>query len=192
MNKEKIVLIIITTVMVILVGLDIFLVEDRKIEAHRQEELAAIMEKEMLEKIKSQESREIAEFDWEYGKSKDEFIEESGDISEKINSQVLNIGELEELTMQRMDASGKLEDELNLMDIPSPLEDFYKFEIKFLENDIEAMTLILEYYNSSNYSVYDARRLDEALRESSYWFSAAEEEMERVYKEYGLEYLLES
>lgn len=192
MNKAKIILIAVLTAMVILVGYNVFLVEYKKAEARRQAEEIARIEKEMLDKIKSWEAREIAEFDLDYRKIENEFIEEAGELSDKVEFRVSSIGELEELTRQRMNASKEFEDGLSRMDIPRPLGDYYKFEMEFLARDIEAMALVLEYYNSGNYSAYNDDRLDKAYRESSLWFRAAEEEMERVYSEYGLEHLLES
>jgi hypothetical protein len=151
----KIVLAAVITVMIMLVGYNIFLVEYKKAEERRRAEQAARIEREALDKIRSWEARELAEFDQEYGKIMDKFIEEAGELSEKANLRVSSIGELKELTTQRMDASKEFKDKLSGMDIPRPLEDYYKFEMEFLESDINTMALILDYYNSGNYSAYD-------------------------------------
>lgn len=190
-NKEIIFSIILIVIMVAVVGYNVSSVEYQKIEVREQAKEAARMERERLEKIKSQETKEIAEFDQEYGKLKDEFAAEVDELSEKLYSKISSIDELKELTTQRIDASKKLKENLSQMDIPGPLENYYKLEMEFLDSDIETMTLVLDYYNGSNYSAYDDERLDEAYRESSFWFQKAEEEIDRVYREYNLEYLLE-
>jgi len=190
MKKVKIILIAVTAVIIILVGYNIFLVEYQKAEARRQAEQAARIEREALDKIKSWEAREIVEFDQEYRKIEDKFIEEAGELSEKVNLQVSSIGELKELTTQRMNASKGLKDKLSRMDIPRPLGDYYKLEMEFLESDIDKMALILDYYNSGNYSAYDDSDLEELYKNNNLLFLKAQQEMQRVYKEYGLEDLL--
>ena len=192
MDKAKIILITLVIIMVILIGFNIFWVEYKKAEARSQAERAARIEREALDKIKSLETREIAEFDLEYRKIEDEFVEEVNEISNELNSRISNIGELKELTRQRMNVSRGFKDRLGRMNIPGPLSDYYELKMEFLARDIEAMTLVLEYYNSGNYSAYNDDRLDKAYRESSFWFRAAEEEIERVYNEYDLEYLQEN
>ena len=192
MDKAKIILITLVIIMVILIGFNIFWVEYKKAEARSQAERAARIEREALDKIKSLETREIAEFDLEYRKIEDEFVEEVNEISNELNSRISNIGELKELTRQRMNVSREFKDRLGRMNIPGPLSDYYELKMEFLARDIEAMTLVLEYYNSGNYSVYNDDRLDKAYRESSFWFRAAEEEIERVYNKYDLEYLQEN
>jgi len=188
----KILIIVAVAVMIILVGYDVYSVEYQKVEAARQAEEDARREIEMLEEIKSTEAREIAEFDRDYGALKDEFAAGIDELSEKLNSQISSIDELKDITTQKMNASKKLKDGLSQMSIPGPLKDYYELEMKFLESDINAMALVLDYYNSSSYSTFDDGEIDAAYWESSYWLREAEAEMERAYSQYDLEYLLES
>jgi len=190
--KEKIILIAVITMIIILVGFNVYLVENGKIEAARQAEEDARREIEMLEEIRSTEAREIAEFDRVYGALKDEFAAEVDELSAKADMQISSIDELKEITAQRMNASKKLKDGLSQISIPGPLKDYYELEMKFLESDINAMALVLDYYSSGSYSTFDDQEIDAAYWESSYWLREAEAEMERVYSQYELEYLLES
>jgi len=190
--KEKIILTAVAMVMIILVGYNVYSVEGAKIEAARQAEEDARGEREMLEEIRSAEAREIAEFDRDYSALKDEFAVVVDELLDKLNSQISNTSELKEITQQRMDISKRLKEDLNLMYIPAPLKDYYKYEMKFLESDIEAAGQVLLYYKSDTYSTFDDQEIDVAYWESSYWLREAEAEMERVYSQYELEYLLES
>jgi len=189
-SKEIFFSIVMVVIMITAVSYNVYSVEYQKIEAVRQAEEDARLERQMLEEIKSQEAREIAGFDREYRILKAEFTAEVSELSEKPYSQISSIDELKEITMQRMDASKELRDELGKMDIPGPLEDYYKFEMEFLESDIDKMTLVLDYYNSGNYSTYDDSDLEELYKNNNLLFLKAQQEMQRVYKEYGLEDLL--
>jgi len=191
-SKEIIFSLLLVVIMLAAVGYNVYSVEYQKIEAARQAEEDARRQQEMLEEIKSTEAREIAEFDRVYGALKDEFAAGVDNLSAKLNSQVSSIYELKEITTQRMNASKKLKDGLSQISIPGPLEGYYELEMKFLESDINAMALVLDYYNRGSYSTFDDQEIDAAYWESSYWLREAEAEMERVYSQYELEYLLES
>ena len=201
-NREILFSSVLIVVMIVLVGFDVFLVEKTKVEVGRiMEELARIeylktefkkAEIELLKQKVEKTSIEIIEFDEKYRVAKNEYIKKVNELSKKINSEILNIDELKELTTQRINVSKKFKNKLSQMNIPGPLEDFYEFEMEFLNNDIETMALILAYYNSDSYSTYNDDKLKEAYEKSNLWFLKAEEEMSRVYREYNLEYLLES
>lgn len=201
-NKGIIFSSVLIVIMIVLVGFDVFLVEKTKVEVGRiMEELAKIeylktelrkAEIELLKQKVEKTSIEIIEFDEKYRVVKNEYTENVNELSKKINSEILNIDELKELTTQRINVSKKFKNKLSQMNIPGPLEDFYEFEMEFLNNDIETMALILAYYNSDSYSTYNDDKLKEAYEKSNLWFLKAEEEMSRVYREYNLEYLLES
>ena len=201
-NKGIIFLSVLIVIMIVLVGFDVFLVEKTKVEVGRiMEELAKIeylktefkkAEIELLKQKVEKTSIEIIEFDEKYRVVENEYTEKVNELSKKINSEILNIDELKELTTQRINVFKKFKNKLSQMNIPGPLEDFYEFEMEFLNNDIETMALILAYYNSDSYSTYNDDKLKEAYEKSNLWFLKAEEEMSRVYREYNLEYLLES
>jgi hypothetical protein len=191
-SKEIIFSLLLVVIMLAAVGYNVYSVEYQKVEAARQAEEDARRQQEMLEEIKSTEAREIAEFDRVYGALKDEFAAGVDELSAKADMQISSIDELKEITAQRMNASKKLKDGLSQMSIPGPLKDYYELEMKFLESDINAMALVLDYYSSGSYSTFDDQEIDAAYWESSYWLREAEAEMERVYSQYELEYLLES
>jgi len=188
--KEIIFSLVLVVIMLAAVGYNVYSVEYQKIEAARQAEEDVRREIEMLEEIKSTEAREIAEFDRDYGALKDEFAAGIGELSAKADMQISSIDELKDITTQRMNASKKLEDGLSQMSIPGPLKDYYELEMKFLESDINAMALVLDYYSSGNYSTYDDSDLEELYKNNNLLFLKAQQEMQRVYKEYGLEDLL--
>ena len=190
-GKEIIFSLVLVVIMLAAVGYNVYSVEYQKVEAARQAEEDARREIEMLEEIRSTEAREIAEFDRDYGALKDEFAAGVDELSEKLNSQISSIDELKEITTQRMNASKKLKDGLSQMSIPGPLKDYYGLEIKFLESDINAMALVLDYYSSGNYSTYDDSDLEELYKNNNLLFLKAQQEMQRVYEEYDLEYLLQ-
>lgn len=201
-NKGIIFSSVLIVIMIILAGFGVFLVEKTKVEVGRiMEELAKIeylktefkkAEIELLKQKVEKTSIEIIEFDEKYRVVENEYTEKVNELSKKINSEILNIDELKELTTQRINVSKKFKNKLSQMNTPGPLEDFYEFEMEFLNNDIETMALILAYYNSDSYSTYNDDKLKEAYEKSNLWFLKAEEEMSRVYREYNLEYLLES
>ncbi len=201
-NREIILSSILVIIIIALVGFNIFLVEKTKVEVKRvMEELARIeyikteLRKAKIELLKQKVEKtsiEIIEFDEKYRVAKNEYTKKVNELSKKINSEILNIDELKELTTQRINVSKKFKNKLSQMNMPEPLEDFYEFEMEFLNNDIETMALILAYYNSDSYSTYNDDKLKEAYEKSNLWFLKAEEEMSRVYREYNLEYLLES
>jgi len=191
-SKEIIFSLLLVVIMLAAVGYNVYSVEYQKVEAARQAEEDARRQQEMLEEIKSTEAREIAEFDRVYGALRDEFAAGVDELSAKADMQISSIDELKEITAQRMNASKKLKDGLSQMSIPGPLKDYYELEMKFLESDINAMALVLDYYSSGSYSTFDDQEIDAAYWESSYWLREAEAEMERVYSQYELEYLLES
>ena len=190
-SKEIIVSLILLVIMVTVVGYNVYSVEYQKIKAHMQAEENARIEREMLEEIKSKEAREIVEFDRDYGTLRDEFTAEVGKLSEKINLEVSSVDELKELTKQRMDASREFKNELSKISIPEPLKDYYEFETEFLASDIEAMTLVLAYYDSGRYSTFDDSDLEELHENNNLLFLKAQQEMQGVYEEYDLEYLLQ-
>jgi len=201
-NREIILSSILVIIIIALVGFNIFLVEKTKVEVKRvMEELARIeyikteLRKAKIELLKQKVEKtsiEIIEFDEKYRVAKNEYTKKVNELSKKINSEILNIDELKELTTQRINVSKKFKNKLSQMNMPEPLEDFYEFEMEFLNNDIETMVLVIAYYNSNSYSTYNDDKLKEAYEKSNLWFLKAEEEMSRVYREYNLEYLLES
>jgi len=189
-GKEIIFSLLLVVIMLAAVGYNVYSVEYQKVETARQAEEDVRREIEMLEEIKSTEAREIAEFDRDYGALKDEFAAGIGELSAKADMQISSIDELKDITTQRMNASKKLKDGLSQMSIPGPLKDYYELEMKFLESDINAMALVLDYYSSGNYSTYDDSDLEELYKNNNLLFLKAQQEMQRVYKEYGLEDLL--
>lgn len=200
-KKEPVISAVLVMIMAVLVGFNVFLVEKTGAEARKITEAlekidymqSKIKEAEtgLLKQRMARESVEILEFDEEYRIIRDEYIEKANALSKKLNSKFINIDEIKELTDNKMDLSREFKEKLGRLHIPRSLEDFYNFKMEFLDSDIRAMDLVLAYYDSGDYSTYDNTGLEEAYEKSYSLFLKAEEEMEMVYREYALEYLLE-
>jgi hypothetical protein len=197
--SEKIISSVLVVIMVGLVGYNVFSVEMRKIEAQRQleeiarlEEERARIEREMLEEIKSKETKELVEYYQNYNLLKTEFVKKAAELSEKMEGEIINIEQLKELTTQRLNAAEDFRRKLTQIgDVPGPLETFYDYELEFIASDIETMSLVWSYYNSSNYSTFDDSEIEELYKNTNLLLLKAEEELQRVYSQYDLEYLLE-
>ena len=164
----------------------------QKIETQRQLEENARMEREMLESIKLEEAKEIAEYYQRYGPLKDEFIEKVNLLSEKIKNGVINTAELKELTIKRLDAARNYKEKLvQIGNVPEPLGTFFSYELEFIESDIKTVSLVLSYYNSEDYSNSNNSAIEKSYEDTRSLLLKAEEELQRVYSQYELEYLLE-
>lgn len=191
-GKEKIILTVLVIVMIVLVGCNILLVEYRKTVEARQMEEKARIEREILESIRLQGAEEIAEFGYRYQPVEDEFIEEVSLLSEKIKEKLVSVDNLSEIAAERLDAAEDFRQKLiQIGDVPGPLATFYRYMLEFIENDIETASLVLSYYQSGSYSTYDKSKLEELNKSSNLLFSRVHSELERVYREYDLEFLLQ-
>ena len=198
-NKEILFSLILIIIVAVLLYYNVFSVETKKIEEKIIEKQAEIerleLEAKKIELLKQQrekESVEIIEFDEKYRMIEDDFLKKVKEISDKSEDKFVNIEELKELIAQRLKISKEFNKKFRQIDnIPEPLNDFYKFEIEFLNNDIEIFTLMYSYYNSGYYYAYNDDRLIEVYRNNNVLFLKAEKERVRVYKEYRLDYLLE-
>ena len=171
----------------------------QKIETQRQlEEIARLeeererIEREMLEELKSKEARDIIEFDRQYRQIKTEFIGQVNGLSEKIKDEVISIEQLKELTAERLDAVINYKEKLiQIRNVPEPLKTFFSYELEFLESDIKTVNLVLSYYNSEDYSNSNNSAIEKSYKDTRLLLLKAEEELQRVYSQYELEYLLE-
>ena len=199
LKNEVIILMLLVIAAFLLVGYNIFSVEMQKIETKRQlEEDARLkeererLETEMLEELRSEEARQLAEYYVEYGSIKAEFIEKTDGLSEKMNDKVTNTEELRELAAERLEAVLDYKEKLiGIGNVPAPLETFSIFELEFIESDIKTINLLLSYYSSESYSNFKSSALDKLYEDTKSLLSRAEEELRRVYEKYDLEYLLE-
>jgi len=183
---------ILVIIIIALVIYNVFSMEMQKIENRRELEEEARREIEMLEEIKSEEAREIAEYYQKFRPLKDEFIEKTVELSEELDSEFINVGQLKELASKRRDAvTGYREKLLLIENIPAPLETFYNYELEFIDSDIETINLVLSYYESGNYSTFDEPKIEKLYLDTEALFIEAEKEMKRVFENYGLVYILE-
>jgi len=202
-TKEILVTLILIIVTAALLSYNVFLVETTKAEVERiMGQLAKIEEikeearekkMELLKQQKEAEYVEIIEFDEKYREIKDDFLKNVKEASDKADSIFINIEELKGLVSQRLDISKEFKEKLSKLDnIPRPLKNFYELETEFLNNDIKSFTLVYDYYSSccSTHS-YNDDELKKVYGNNDMLFFRAEEERIRVYKEYGLDHLLE-
>jgi len=191
-KSEIIISILLVLIAVLLVGYNVFSVEMQKVETQRQMEESARLEREMLENIKIEEAKEIAEYHQKYSPLKDEFIEKVNLLSEKIKNEVVDTSELKELTMKRLDAARNYKEKLTrIRNVPEPLETFFSYELEFLESDIKTVNLVLSYYDSESYSDFNDNAIEKLYENTRSLLLKAEEELQRVYEQYDLGYLLE-
>jgi len=163
----------------------------QKIETQRQLEENARLQREMLENIKLEEAKEIAEYHQKYSPLKDEFIEKVNLLSEKIKNGVANTTELEELTIKRLDTARNYKEKLiQIGNVPEPLKTFFSYELEFIESDIKTVNLVLSYYNSEDYSNSNNSAIEKSYEDTRSLLLKAEEELQRVYSQYELEYLI--
>jgi len=199
-SKSKIIIsILLVLIAVLLIGYNVFSVEMQKIETQRQMEESARLEeererleREMLEELKSKETKELAEYYQKYRPIKAEFIENTTELSKKMEDKIINTEELKEFTTQRLDAARDYKEKLiGIGNVPEPLETFFSYELEFIESDIKTVNLVLSYYNSESYSDFNDSVIEKLYQNTRSLLFKAEEELQRVYRQYELEYLLE-
>ena len=198
-KNDIIISIVLVLIAILAIGYNIFSVEMIKIETQKQiEENASLekereeSEKEMLETLRSEEARQLAEYYSEYGPIRTEFMEKTAEFAEKMNDKVINTVELKELTTGQLEAVLDYKEKLVAIEnVPAPLETFSIYELEFIESDIKTINLVLSYYDSENYTSFKSSAIDKLYEDTESLFHRAEEELYRVYEQYDLGYLLE-
>lgn len=190
-SETAILIVFISIAVLLVVGYNIFSMEMQKKEAIRQLEEEARIEREMLEELKSRETVELAEYYQKYAPIKAEFVGKAAELSEEVQGEIINTTQLKELARERLDAAEDYRGKLTGIDTPKSLETFYEYELEFIESDIETITSVLSYYDSGSYSTYNDSELKELYRKTYSLLHKAGEELNRVYSQYELGYLLE-
>jgi len=199
LKNEVIILMLLVIAAFLLVGYNIFSVEMQKIETKRQlkeearsEEERERLKTEMLEELRSEEARQLAEYYQDYGLIKTEFMENTAELSEKMNDKVTDTEELRKLAAERLEAVLDYKEKLiGIGNVPAPLETFSIFELEFIESDIKTINLLLSYYSSESYSNFKSSALDKQYEDTKSLYRRAEEELQKVYEQYDLGCLLE-
>jgi len=192
LKSEIIIFIALISIAALLAGYNVFSVEMQKIETSRQIEERQRFEREMLEELKSRETRELAEYYQKYRPIKAEFVGKVAELSEEAQDKIVNVWHLKELTTARLEAVVEYREKLTgIGDLPELLDTFYNYELEFIESDIEAISIVLSYYKSESYSTYDDTEIKKLYKNKNLLFLKAEEELQRVYGKYNLGYLLE-
>jgi len=200
LKNEIAILIVLVLVALLLIAYNIYSVEMQKREDIRQAEEEARLEeearkeeeKQRLEREKwSEETGELAEYYPDYKAIEEEFSIESSRLQEELKDHIANVAGLKEIASARLEAALDYRDKFASLDAPAPLETFYKYELEFIESDIETIREILSYYESESYSTYEEGGLNELYRKTVLLYGRAEEELTNVYSKYELDYLFE-
>jgi hypothetical protein len=155
-----------------------------------------------LEQIRQQKMEEEKEFSdtesflRQYLIRKETYNGAKKEIEERLNEDIATVSELVLLTEERIEISTQLRQYLmDQTDVSNHIHSFILKEISFLDKDIEAYTLILQYY-----SLFDASyilneemmsNINDLLAQSIVLEAQASQLLEEVLKEYGLVSLME-
>ena len=191
LRKEKIILLILAVTTAVMVGYNVFSVESQKLEVRMQIEEGARIEEEMLEKLKSKETIELAEYYEDYKLIKAEFVGRAAELSAEARGEIVNVTQLKEITTERLEAAKDYREKLNGIDTPKPLKTFLACELEFIESDIKTINFVLSYYGSESYSNFKNSAIEKLYENTRSLLLKAEEELRRVYEQYNLGYLLE-
>ncbi len=203
-KKDMLISIILISVMAVLLGINIYIVQGVRAVVWNREEYHSRLEAQQLEKAalrkiikdrlddkkyqRQKNVSEIIEFDEKYILIRDDFLGRVESLSVEFDSGVVSIEELKQLTAERIDASEVFKQGLSSISrIPGPVDDFYGSMLEFLEKDIESWNLILAYYSGED------TREEIGLNHKNVndLYRKAEDERARVYTAYELESLLE-
>jgi hypothetical protein len=142
-----------------------------------------------LEKLeKSEMAKAIIDFDKKYKEIKNNYYKDINKLNNELDDHVVNISELKRLTAQVIITIKNFKVEFNNLYsiVPKPLYYFYDLEKKFIESNIEAWTLTLQYYSEE----IEKDIVDEKHKDSSDLFKQTVIERNIAYSKYGLEILL--
>ena len=118
------------------------------------------------------------------GSSSDILISDSADIR-KIKSISQVIDDMELLDKQ----TERIRDGIaNLEYVPEPVINYYNMLIVYLNNDISRYGLILNYYESGNFSNFDSTEIDKLEEENKILLMEINAEKERILKEYKIDF----
>ncbi len=199
-KRDMITTIILIFFMASLLGYNLYQVQVARAVVQAREEYHSRLEAQQLERIAIREaikesinSKKIQEQKTandiiEFNDKRDSFLEKVENLSAKFDNGVVNIQELKQLTVERIDISEKFKQEiLSINKAPGPLGEFYNILFEFLEKDIENWNLILFYYSGEE----PPEGLQLKIKQANDLYQKAEEERIRVYFAYELEDLLE-
>ncbi len=185
-GKKNIAVAALLVAVLILVCLDVILVERGKAIVEREAYEEEKMRRELLEDIKSEEAREVARYYLELAPARDEYIKGVVELSGELENEFVNIGQVRELTSDRLGIASSYIDKLLLVEnVPDPLENFHNLELDFINSDIETIDLVLLYYESGNYSTFNEVEIKKSYADTESLFLKADGELKRVINYYG-------
>ncbi len=190
---------LICILMFLCVFYNVYLVETQKYELNIlkiQQEQLALKEQAELDKIKLQaaqknkESADLINFNDNYISVRIDYYKKIKEISAKAESKVNSIEDIIKITEERIKLSEDYKSKLNAIAIPQLLEDFYEYEIEFVDSDINLWKIVNAYYSLNDLSKFDTGKVYEESNKSHKLFLKAQEELKNIYTRHELSYFL--
>jgi len=190
---------IVCIVILLAVFLNVYLVETEKYEQNLlkiEQENIARQKQEELDKIKlmiaqkNKESSDLVIFNDKYLSIRSEFYNSIEAISVKAEDKLNSLADIIKITENRIKIAKEYKGKLDTIAIPSPLTNFYKYELEFLDSDIMLWELANAYYALNDLSKFDTNKVYEESIKSHELFIKAQEELKNIYTKYELDYFL--
>ena len=191
---------IICIVILLAVFLNVYLVETEKYDQNliriQQEEIAR-QKQEELDRIKliiaekNKESADLVIFNDKYLPIRTEFYNDIKAISVKAEEKSNSLAGIIKITEDRIKIANDYKSKLNNLAIPSPLANFYKYELEFIDSDIRLWEIANAYYALNDLSKFNTDKIYEESIKSHALFLNAQEELKNIYTKYELDYFLE-
>ncbi|MCL4377204.1 MAG: hypothetical protein M1475_08970 [Actinobacteria bacterium] len=198
-KSANIAVILICILILITVSFNAYLIKSEKNKENMIREAQAEIEREKqaeLDRIKEETARrnkvsaEILNFNDKYLIIRKDFYLKVEDLTKKLSIKVNSIQEIKELTDERIKLMQDYKNKLSLLSIPEVLNDFYQYEINFLDSDIKLWNIISVYYSLDDTSKFDINKINEETKISHELYLKAQQELESVYNKYDLNYYL--
>ncbi|MCE5330328.1 hypothetical protein LLG07_08380 [bacterium] len=140
---------------------------------------------------KNKDSSNIISFNDQYLKIRQDFYLGIKEISEEVNnSKVNSLDDIKQLTSERIMLAKTYKSQMNSLNVPGVLNNFYKYEIEFLDSDIKLWNIVDSYYGLEDFSKFDLSKIDDENQKSRELYLKAQEELKSVYNKYELDYFL--
>jgi len=190
---------IICIVILLAVFLNVYLVETEKYDQNLiriQQEKIARQKQEELDRIKlmiaqkNKESSDLVIFNDKYLSIRTKFYNDIKAISVKAEEKSNSLADIIKVTEDRIKIAKDYKSKLNNIAIPSPLANFYKYELEFIDSDIRLWEIANAYYALNDLSKFDTDKIYEESIKSHALFLKAQEELKDIYTKYELDYFL--
>ena len=162
-------------------------IEQEKIDRQKQEELDRV---KLQIAQKNKESADLVIFNDKYSSIRTDFYNDIKSISLKAENKSNSIEDIIKITEDRIKISKDYKSRLNTIAVPSPLADFYRFELEFVDSDIKLWEIANAYYALNDLSKFNTDKIYEESIKSRALFLKAQEELRNIYTKHELDYFL--